>query len=177
MTGVSAICERFNAQSARGKWQAVCDSGLAFESGKLVELLGIWQSVRGDRMLPERTDFTARSLAKHLPNLTFVERVETPGQERRYRFRLFGSALGQYTGDWTGKFLDDSVPPAFQQSWFATYDAAIESGVPLRFVSRFRAEHLHHIQAETLIAPLGDGSGAANGLLISVIYSPFLASG
>ena len=107
MTDVSAICERFNAQSAQEKWQAACDSALAFESGKLADLLGIWQSVRGDRTLPERTDFTARILARHLPNLTFVERVETPGQERRYRFRLFGSALAQYTGDWTGKFLDE----------------------------------------------------------------------
>lgn len=173
MSDVSAICERFNAESAREGWQTVCDGALAFESGKLVDLLGIWRSVRGDRALPARADFTARILAKHLSALTFVERVETPGQERRYRFRLFGSALAQYTGDWTGKFLDDSVPPAFQASWFATYDTAIAACVPLRFVSRFRAEHLQHIQAETLVAPLGNG--AANGLLISVVYSPFVA--
>jgi len=174
MSDVSAICERFNAQSAREEWQTACDSTLAFESGRLVDLLGIWQSVRRDRALPERADFTARVLAKHLSTLTFVERVETPGQERRYRFRLFGSGLAQYTGDWTGKFLDESVPPVFQPSWFATYDTAIAAGVPLRFVSRFRAEHLQHVQAETLIAPLGDG-GAANGLLISVVYSPFVS--
>ena len=131
--------------------------------------------MRGDRVLAERADFTARILAKHLSHLTFVERVETAGKERRYRFRLFGSALAQYTGDWTGKFLDESVPAHFQPSWFATYDAVIAARVPLRFVSRFRAEHLHHIQAETLIAPLGDNSGTANGLLISVVYSPFVA--
>ena len=63
MSGVSAICERFNAQSAQEKWQAVCDSALAFESAKLADLLEIWQSVRGDRTLPERADFTARVLA------------------------------------------------------------------------------------------------------------------
>jgi len=175
MTDVSALCERFNAQSAQEKWQAVCDSALVFDSGRLADLLRIWQSVRGDRALPERADFTARILAKHLPNLTFVERVETPGQERRYRFRLFGSALAQYTGDWTGRFLDDSIPAAFQQSWLATYDTVIAARVPLRFVSRFRAEHLQHVQAETLIAPLGGGSGTAKGLLVSVVYSPFVA--
>ena len=175
MTDVAAIRERFNAQSAQEKWQAVCDSALVFDSGKLADLLGIWQSVRRDRALPERADFTARILAKHLSYLTFVERVEGPGQKRRYRFRLFGSALAQYTGDWTGQFLDDAVPSAFQPSWFATYDAAIAARVPLRFVSRFRAEHLHHVQAETLIAPLGDTSGTADGLLISVVYSPFVA--
>jgi hypothetical protein len=175
VTDVSAICERFNAQSAQENWQAVCDSALVFDSGKLADLLGIWQSVRGDRALPERTDFTARILAKHLSGLTFVERVEAPGQARRYRFRLFGTALAQYTGDWTGQFLDECVPPHFQPSWFATYDTVIAARVPLRFASRFRAEHLHHIQAETLIAPLGDDSGTANGLLISVVYSPFVA--
>lgn len=175
MTDVSAICERFNAQSAQEKWQAVCDNALVFESRRLADLLGIWQSVRGDRPLPDRADFTARLLAKHLSHLTFVERVETPGQERRYRFRLFGTALAQYTGDWTGRFLDESIPAHFQPSWLSTYDTVIAARVPLRFVSRFRAEHLHHIQAETLIAPLGDASGTANGLLVSVVYSPFVA--
>jgi hypothetical protein len=175
MSDVSAIADRFNAQSAREQWQAVCDNTLAFESGRLADLLGIWQSVRGDRMLPDRADFSARVLAKHLSTLTFVERLEAPGKARRYRFRLFGSALAQYTGDWTGKFLDESVPAQFLPSWFATYDATIEARVPLRFVAQFRAEHLQHIKAETLAAPLDGETGAATGLLISVVYSPLVS--
>ncbi len=175
MPDVAAIAKRFNAQSARGKWQAVCDAALEFESDRLANLLGIWRTVRGERTLPERTDFTARSLARHLAHLTFVERVEEPGKARGYRFRLFGSALAQYTGDWTGKDLEDSLPEQFLPSWLAAYDATIEACVPLRFVAQFRAEHLQHIKAETLVAPLGGETGAATGLLISVVYSPLVA--
>jgi hypothetical protein len=171
MSDVSAICEMFNAQSVRDRWQAACDSTLAFENGRLAELLEIWRSVRGARSLPERTDFSARILVRHLASLSFVECVASPGCARRYRFRLFGSALAEVTGDWTGRFLEEAVPPQFQASWFAAYDAVIAARVPMRFVAQFRAEHLQHVRAETLLAPLGSEAGAT-GLLVSVVYSP-----
>lgn len=161
--------ERFNARSAAGRWATHCDATLAFESARLLDLLAIWRDT-GRGALPRREDFTARMLAKHLRHLTFVER-----QGVRYRFRLFGSALAEMTGDWTGKFLDEAVPEQFLPSWVATYDATIEALAPLRFVARFRASHLEHVMAETFVAPLADDGGAASGLMISVAYSPVVA--
>ena len=117
----------------------------------------------------------ARVLAKHLQHMTFVDYLTQPGGARRYRFRLFGSALARHTGDLTGKFLDEAIAAPFLPSWLATYDTAIEMRVPLRFTARFRAAHLEHIAAESLVAPLADGSGAACGLLVSVNYTPVVA--
>jgi hypothetical protein len=161
----TSAVEGFNARAAREKWAALCDEGLGFESAKLASLLAIWRSVKGERPLPAREDFSARLLAKHLRDITFVERVGA-----RYRFRLFGSALAAMTGDWTGKFLDEVVPEPFLASWVATYGTTLETGAPLRFVARFRASHLEHVMAETLTAPL-----AGDALLISVAYSPVVA--
>jgi hypothetical protein len=172
---VSSASERFNALAVREKWPTLCDERLDFESDRLAELLDIWQGVRGTRPLPQRADFSARVLARHLRHLTFVERLVQPDGTRRYRFRLFGSALATHTGDLTGKFLDEAIPAVFLPSWTASYDTAIEMRMPLRFTARFRATHLEHIMAETLAAPLADASGAASGLLVSVNYSPVVA--
>lgn len=162
----SSPSDRFNALSAAGRWATHCDATLALDSERLVDLLAIWRGA-AKGALPRREDFTARMLAKHLRHLTFVER-----QDGRYRFRLFGSALAEMTGDWTGKFLDEAVPEQFRPSWIATYDAAVEARAPLRFTARFRASHLDHVMAETFVAPLADDGGAASGLMVSVAYSP-----
>jgi hypothetical protein len=167
--------DRFNAQAARWKWPTHCDARLAFDSSRLSALLGIWKSVKGERALPKRSDFSARILAKHLRDITFVDRIEEPGHGRRYRFRLFGSALSRFTGDWTGKFLDEAVSEPFLPSWLATYDTVVEMAQPLRFTTRFRAAHLEHVLAENLVAPLAGEGGASAGLLVSVTYSPVVS--
>ena len=163
--------EAFNARSQRENWAAICDAEMVFDSRKLAELRDIWNAVRGAREMPKREDFTARILGKHLQYLTFVERTEQD-RGRRYRFRLFGSALARYIGDSTGKYLEEVVPEMFITSWLATYDIVIEMRRPLRFVSRFRAAELEHVQAECFVAPLAGEGSAPWGLLASVVYSP-----
>jgi hypothetical protein len=161
----------FNARSAREQWHTHCDEKLIFDSPKLAQLRDIWMAVRGTREIPKREDFTARILGKYLQYLTFVEREEKDGA-RRYRFRMFGSALARFIGDSTGKYLDEVVPENFATSWYATYDLAVETRKPLRFVSRFRAAELEHVMAECLVAPLAGDDGKPWGLLVSVVYSP-----
>ncbi len=171
----SKAAEDFNAAASREGWPTFCDPTCAFGDARLAALLDIWRAVRGARPLPMRTDFSARALARHLQHLTFVERVAEEGGARRYRFRLFGSALAFVTGDWTGRFLDEAVPKVFLPSWLATYDTTLAMAEPLRFTARFRASHLEHILAESLVAPLGDENGVPAGLLVSVNYSPAVA--
>jgi hypothetical protein len=166
--------EEFNARATREQWHTQCDDKLIFDSPKLAQLRDIWLSVRHDRVMPKRGDFTARILGRHLQSLSFVERAEEDGV-RRYRFRMFGSGLARFIGDCTGKYLEDVVPENFVDTWYATYDLVIDTGKPLRFVSRFRAAELEHVQAETFIAPMAGEAGKPWGLLVSVIYSPIVA--
>jgi hypothetical protein len=162
--------DQFNARAERGQWHTQADEKLIFDSPKLALLRDIWLMVRGDRKMPRREDFTARILGRQLQGLTFVERVEADGAHR-YRFRMFGSGLARFIGDCTGKFLEEVVPENFVVTWYATYDLAVDTGKPLRFVSRFRAAELEHVQAECFVAPLAGEAGKVWGLLVSVIYS------
>jgi hypothetical protein len=164
----------FNARAMREQWHTQCDEKLIFDNPKLAQLRDIWLAVRGGGGLPQREDFTARILGRHLQNLTFVERVEAGGA-RRYRFRMFGSGLARFIGDCTGKFLDEVVPEIFLASWLAAYDLAIAAKAPLRFVSRFRAAELEHVRAECFAAALAGEGGRPWGLLVSVAYSPVIA--
>lgn len=170
---ISAAAE-FNAQSEREGWSAFCDEKMIFDSPRLSDLRDIWRHVRGTRELPRREDFSARVLARHLQHLSFVERVVEDGA-RRYRFRLFGSALARYIGDSTGKYLEEVVPPMFVASWLATYDLVMATRRPHRFVARFRAAELEHVAAETFVAPLAGADGNPWGLMVSVVYSPTVA--
>lgn len=161
--------DRMNARAAAERWPTHCDATLAFEDQRLAGLLAIWREA-GRGGLPRREDFSARMLGKHLQHLAFVEIADG-----RYRFRLFGTALARFTGDWTGKFLDEAVPAQFLPSWLATYDTVVEARVPLRFTSRFRAAELEHIAAETLVAPLADARDIVPGLLVSCAYTAVVA--
>ncbi len=165
-----AVPDRLNAQARREHWPTLCDDRLVFDDARLNDLGVLWHAVRGGRVLPQRADFTARILLHHLRDILFVARVAA--SPRCYRFGFHGSGLARYTGDWTGKILEDAVPARFLASWYASYDAALEHGAPLRFVSHFRAFDLDYMTAETLLAPLGDADGAPCGLLVSVVYTP-----
>ena len=165
---IRSLPDRLNAQAKREHWPTLCDDRLVFDDPRLNDLSVLWHAVRGSRVLPQRTDFTARALLRHLRDILFVELVPP----HRYRFGFHGSGLARYTGDWTGKLLDDAVPAKFRDSWYASYDATLEQGAPLRFVSHLHAFDLDYMTAETLLAPLGDASGAPCGLLVSVVYTP-----
>jgi hypothetical protein len=165
-----SLPERLNAQAHRENWPTLCDERLAFDGARLNDLAAIWDTVRGGRPLPRRTDFTARTLMRHLRDIAFVERVTAPAH--RYRFGFHGSGLARYTGDCTGKFLDELVAEQSIAAWYASYDTVLELGEPLRFVSNFRAFDLDYMTAESLIAPLGDANDMPCGLLISVVYTP-----
>lgn len=163
----------FNARAGREGWAAVCDPSLSFDSPQLAELLGIWRGVKCERLLPARADFTARTLKRHLKDISLIERLHEAGKPRRYRFRMIGR--GQVRGeggDATGKYLDEIIAPRFIASWYAAYDMALDAAVPLRFVSQFYSLGLDYMIAESLVAPLADAAGAPWGLLTSTVYVP-----
>ena len=173
-TPVSAA-QMLNARAAREGWTMRCDDTLAFADARLTDLAQIWEAVRGAKELPRRADFTARALARHLRDIAFLERMPQPGAPHCYRFGFYGSGLARYTGDWTGKFLDEIVPPEQLAAWQLAYDTGLAHGAPLRIDARITAYGLDYMNAESFVAPLGDANGAPCGLLTSVSYTPRVA--
>lgn len=159
--------DAYTARATVAGWPSLCDPLLEFRAGQLAGLLEIWRTVRGERALPERRDFTARTLKSHLRDIAFIER--TGG---RYRVGYFGSGLARYGGDLTGKHLDEVVAAQYLDAWHAAYDTTLAAAAPLRFVARLRAFRLEHMSAESLVAPLAGADGRPTGLLVSVVYGP-----
>lgn len=160
--------ERYRALAARGDWRTLCDDTLAFDNPRLAELVGVWNQVRGAKDLPMRSDFSARALVRHLKDIAFLECLPGPC----YRYGFYGSGLARYSGDFTGKHLDEVIPQGFLPPWNAACEAALGHRAPLRFVAQYRALNLEHMKAESFCAPLGDANGAACGLLVSVVWGP-----
>ncbi|MEI9932833.1 MAG: hypothetical protein WDM89_20430 [Rhizomicrobium sp.] len=64
------------------------------------------------------------------------------------------------------------MPEKFLASWLATLRPCHRDAQPVRFVARFQADELEHVQAETFIAPLTGEGAKPWGLLVSVAYLP-----
>jgi hypothetical protein len=115
---------------------------------------------------------TPQLLKAHLPHVAIYERVQPENGARRYRVRLMGTQFSQVMGNFTGKFIDEVVPPQFHARWYAALDASLDSGVPLRFLSRSDTSGKTFLYGEFLQAPLLSPDGAMNMLFAASIYTP-----
>ena len=132
---------------------------------KLAAFDALWRGQAALRAIPRRSDFTPRLLAPFLLNLTFVERCLDDQGRRRYRHRLFGSALAEKMGNCTGKYLEDIVPAEKVANWTRAYDAATMGNAPLHFLTPFGLPGMDHLMIETLLAPVATDNDARYGFL------------
>ncbi len=162
---------QFNAQSLAQGWAGLCDRTLAFRRPELAALGALWRQVAGSAPIPKRADLAPRTLKEHLPNVAIYERVVVD-DVRRYRVRLMGTRFAQVMGDFTGKFIDSVLPPEFVVRWNAALDAVLESGVPLRFVSRSDTAGKPFLVGEFFEAPLLADDGTMNLVIAAGIFTP-----
>jgi hypothetical protein len=102
---------------------------LAGLSPKFESLLRLWEERRGARTLPCRRDFLPEELKAWMGHLAIVSLHDGP---RRFFAELAGEMVVQYDGaDFTGKYLEDAIPPRVVAALVAPYDAAIEHRRPV----------------------------------------------
>lgn len=131
----------------------------------------LWHQAAGGEATPKRADMGPRVLKGHLPNVAIYERVITPNAHR-YRVRLMGTQFAQVMGDFTGKFIDTAMPPAFLPRWYAALDAVLDSGMPLRFVSRSDTANKSFLVGEFFEAPLLADDGSMSLVIAAAIFTP-----
>jgi hypothetical protein len=157
--------EAFNSAAHQGGWPAFCDATLNFGSSDLATLLEIWRQSAGTCGLPARERFSLRVLKPFLRNITIYEQVSPAGAERRYRVRLMGSTMAEVVGFLSGRYLDEAVPAPFLGRWYASLDATLDAGAPLRFLTRSDTNRTEFLVAEYFSAPMAGGNGSANMIL------------
>lgn len=163
-------CAALNARAEANNWPTRCDGTLGFERDELRALLGIWRS-KAENGVPTRTAFDMRTLQPVAPHVLIVER-EGEGEKRRYKFRLFGSAMAMLFGEHTGRYLDEMVSSEMLPSWNAIYDAVLETQRPMRVVTQFRLPSEQPLSGEILIAPMADETGRVRLVLAATFVSP-----
>jgi hypothetical protein len=160
-----ASAAEFNALAAREGWPTLCDRTLRFDRPELASLLSLWKQKAGSSGIPARADMTPRVLKPFLHDVAIYERVLDGAGGRRYRVRLMGDNVGRVMGDLAGKFIDQVVAQKFLPRWYASLDATLGAGTPLRFLSRSDTNDMSFLVAEYFSAPLLGPDGTPSMVL------------
>ena len=134
----------------------------------LAALLHFWHSVRGDRSLPRRAEFSFEALRPWLSHVTLIERV---GEPPRFRIRLVGTTIATYLGaDLTGRFLEDAFPSHRQMAGTRPYHEVWQQAAPAydEMAYDWPGAAIRHVSR--LVLPCGD-DGRTVDLLVTAIYA------
>ena len=147
------------------------DTTLEFDCPELNAFRDVWNE-KAKGSLPSRADFDARTLKPFLRHVSIVERATHPSGRPSYRYRFYGSALAQRFGEQTGQFIEMSIPPDRLKRWIAGYDAVLEGGVPMRFLSYFEIPRVSYLNGESFSAPLSNGGKKPTTVLAATYFTP-----
>jgi hypothetical protein len=94
-------------------------------------LLTCWAGLRAQQAVPAWSALPADDLAQQLDTLMFVDAV-MDGADLRFRIRFLGSGIAaSYGADYTGRFLDEAIPPAWRENALCTYRETIARKRPV----------------------------------------------
>jgi hypothetical protein len=129
----------------------------------LQRLLGLWNTKRGERLMPVRADFDVFELKEWLGNLMLIEVL--PGATE-FRYRLYGSVLASYYDrDLTGK-LTDALSPETRETVRREYAAVCASRRPMMIERKRSVKHSERMVAK-LVLPLAGPDGAVRMILVA----------
>lgn len=159
----------FNLAAIAHGWPILIDPLCRFSEGKLHSVMALWQQMTADNSIPRRQDMTARLLQPYIPQLSIFERV--PGEDGtvRFRARLMGTNMVQFTAEMTGHFLDDMIGPDYLPRWISTGQTILGHGAPLRILHRGDSFNKKFVVGEGFAAPLLTTDGRAD--LIMTVFN------
>ncbi len=138
------------------------------KSERLRRLHAMWESRRGAKRWPSRTDLRPEDIGFILGSVTLVDVLRDP---LRFRMRLVGSQIEDVgrRGD-QGKMLDDIKPEYYAAFLRPQYSAAATAGEPLFHRITFLADtrpNLHPLTYERALLPLSADGAAVNMLMVA----------
>jgi hypothetical protein len=160
-----------NAKAAAEGWPFRCDPDLAFARPDLNLLRDVWHSQATTTAMSDRVLFENKALKSVFRRITIVERI-TDGSRTRYRVNYQGSYLAALMGNNLGKFVDEHIPPQLLPRWHTVFDGVLDGGAPVRLTIDFEFARLNFASAEAFIAPLSNGAGKVNLVLVGMFVRP-----
>ncbi len=126
-----------------------------------------WLDMRGDRLMPSRSDLKPEQIARLLPYIVLVD-VEAGS---RYKFRLVGTETVKAMGfDATGKHLEDF--PRVEYYLKDRYDWIVEEKRPYFIFDKLKWTEKSYMDYYVLGFPLS-GNGQDVDILMFALYYQF----
>lgn len=136
-------------------------------------LYDYWNGKRGARRMPCRTDIDPAEIPARL--LPFMSLVEVVADERRYIYRLMGTAEVQVRGfDPTGKSVFEGFLAPDAADAISRYDKVVATQAPHLDPVPFKADGTHYLTQETIFLPLSDDTVSVNKILVLATSSDLL---
>lgn len=159
-----------NQRAMREHWYHLCDPSLVFSDPVYEKLLQLWHTKADGHAMPRRSALTARDLKDVLRHILVLERISQ--NPSRYKFRLVGTGLHQLAGEWTGKLVEELVPPEHMPRWIECGDLVLNGGQPMRFIGRVHLKGKEYLNAENLYVPLANDNGEPTFVMGLCRYTP-----
>lgn len=147
------------------------DPSLRFVRPELRELAALWEEKRAGRIAPDRADFSPFVLRPYLPRILIYE-VARSETGRRFRIRLYGTLISQYSGrDPTGKFVDEIMSEQAYADFNRGLSWAVDEAKPLRAAGSYYFVDRSFVTFESITLPLTvENSGQIEQLLNITYY-------
>lgn len=168
----SSPAEALNRLAGEEGWPILCDAACDFTEPKLSEVTALWRAKAQDG-IPFRREMTARLLQPYIPMLAIYERSYTQDGTVRYKVRLMGTTMVQFTSEMSGHYLDEIIDPIYLPRWHAVGNHTFAHGGPLRILMRSDSFHRHFLVGEAFVAPLRKDDGEPSLLMTVIQYGGF----
>jgi PAS domain S-box-containing protein len=120
---------------------------------ELDALRALWTRIRGDREIPQRSEFDLGTVMQWVPHLS----IATATPDGRFEFRLFGTELTRLYGrNLTGSVLDDLTPKDLWSVVILHYREVVRTRKPL-FAPISISNGRWYNEVSRLLLPLSDG--------------------
>lgn len=147
------------------------DPELRFVRPELNHLAVLWQEKRAGRPVPDRTDFSPFVLRPYLPRVLIYDVVREGGL-RRFRIRVYGTLISQYSGrDPTGKFVDEIMSETAYSDFNRGLSWAADERRPLRAAGNYHFVDRSFLEFESITMPLTAGGTEIEQLLNITYYA------
>lgn len=146
------------------------DPSLRFIRPELHELAALWEEKRAGRIAPDRADLSPFVLRPYLPRILIYEVVRTE-TTRRFRIRLYGTLISQYSGrDPTGRFVDEIMSEPAYADFNQALSWITDEKKPLRAVGSYYFVDRSFVQFESITMPLTVDASERIEQLLNVTY-------
>lgn len=134
----------------------------------LTEALRLWETVRGVRGMPARSDFDPAEIPRSLlPHILLID-LDGEDDALRFRWRLIGTHVTTMLGrDMTGSWFDEIYDEATLEALTTGPRWAVANRRPVRTVGQAPVDERSFLRSENLHMPLSEDDQRVGKILVA----------